>query len=280
MLPACTPRRLPEATSESVTDWNQVRCNSIFECLVRFVPQANHSLRPFNLHLATGNNKASPFAPSSASSSSGLFGSLKRRKSSKRKAAAATNNSSSAPAPVTRSESSQHPLSELIFSSRVDPEFQRGYEQFREEWKRRKASGAASSSKDAAAADNASLKPDQRRPKMAGQTSGDSVPMASDDDIIHDRGRPSRRSQRSDESLQSSPASSRSPSPQSAHSPRSRLTSSTSLSSGEAVGPRTPSDDSSDYELSELVDTHIKGGGSEGQRADSDDEYDSSTPMP
>lgn len=197
-----------------------------FSLLCRFVPQANRSLRPLNMHLAT----------SGSASSTGVFSSLSRSRSHRRLSSEtnhASTQSSTSPPPLSRAGSSNHPLSELIFSSRVDPEFQRGYQEFRAEWERRKAS-----------------KKPSRRPKLAEAHSDQSSRQASFQYLEdEERGRVGSRA----DSAASSPGSSRSPSPSAPHS---RFTSSTSLSS--APGPTTPPDES-DLELADLVDDHIKG---------------------
>lgn len=222
---------------------------------LRFVPQANRSLRPLNMHLAANGS----------ASSTGIFSSLTGRKTHRRQTSDTTGSSSTPSARATgekpslnRKDSSNHPLSELIFSSRVDPEFQKGYQEFRAEWERRKSSKAPAAS--------------ARRPKLAGEPSAsdfssraasfqqDAAVTAGGDEA--ERGRRGRRHHHHDatqmDSAASSPSSSRSASPSSLHSPHSRFTSSTSLSSSGGQGPKTPADES-DLELADLVDDHIKG---------------------
>lgn len=152
---------------------------------------------------------------------------------------------------------SGHRLSELIFSSRVDPEFQKGYEQFRAEWERRKSSKESRGSVDSETSAKLPVT-DSSRSRRHGSASL--------------RG---RRISRTADSADSSPAVSRSPSPPGLHSPHSRFTSSTSLSS--APEPTTPPDES-DLELADLVDDHIKGRRSSKasslHRIESDDEFE------
>ncbi|SNX86313.1 uncharacterized protein MEPE_05022 [Melanopsichium pennsylvanicum] len=99
----------------------------------KFVPQANRSLRNFNMYLNTR---------TAASSQKWSLGRLVRSKNSTR-----TPNGTSAPSSGTstprRAISSippaQNSRGELIFSNKVNPEFREGYERYRAAFERRRA---------------------------------------------------------------------------------------------------------------------------------------------
>jgi hypothetical protein len=107
--------------------------------LRRFVPQANRSLRPLNMHLNTRTSSGAfswfmPERPAKRGSATSPVRSPREKSPSPRPTSPASRKPGQVMPPAT------NPRGELIFSNRVDAEFREGYEQYRAEWeqKRRK----------------------------------------------------------------------------------------------------------------------------------------------
>jgi hypothetical protein len=157
----------------------------------RFVPQANRSLRPLNMHLNTRTSTG--------------FNWFKRQKPVKRsEATSPARNPKEEPERPTSPTGRQaiplanNPRGELIFSNRVDGTFREGYEKYRADWERRRAEKPAATTADGS--------PSVTQRRTYSSKTGESIDWSSlsQSQVANSR--------------DSSPSSSRSPSPEYGHS--------------------------------------------------------------
>ena len=106
---------------------------------IRYVPQANRSIRPYNMYLNAATPSILPFPVPSFHRKPGKLVTITTSTIPSSPPRNPQAQQSSPRQPLTNIPPPSNPKGELMFSSRIDPNFIDGYTKFRNEWHKRRA---------------------------------------------------------------------------------------------------------------------------------------------